>query len=60
MLLGGDRIVASLADLSGGRHLADLCLSAPQVVTSTFGDESVSLGAVRFALDHVERDVLGL
>ncbi|GGP11177.1 ROK family transcriptional regulator [Nonomuraea glycinis] len=42
------------------RHLADLCLSAPQVVTSTFGDESVSLGAVRLALDHVERDVLGL
>ncbi|MER6944627.1 ROK family transcriptional regulator [Nonomuraea sp. NPDC000554] len=42
------------------RHLADLCVSAPELVTSTFGDESVALGAVRLALDHVEREVLGL
>ncbi|MFC4115974.1 ROK family transcriptional regulator [Nonomuraea zeae] len=42
------------------RHLAELCVSAPEMVTSTFGDEGVALGAVRLALDHVERDVLGL
>ncbi|MCA2227223.1 hypothetical protein [Nonomuraea aurantiaca] len=42
------------------RHLAELCLSAPEVVASTFGDESVALGGVRLALDHVEREVLGL
>ncbi|MEV1239526.1 ROK family transcriptional regulator [Nonomuraea sp. NPDC049750] len=42
------------------RHLAELCLSAPEVVASTFGDESVALGAVRLALDHVEGEVLGL
>ncbi|MEU7895107.1 ROK family protein [Nonomuraea sp. NPDC049152] len=42
------------------RHLDDLCLSVPEVVTSTFGDESVALGGVRLALEHVEREVLGL
>jgi hypothetical protein len=36
------------------------CVSAPEVVASTFGDESVVLGGVRLALDHVEREVLGL
>ncbi|WP_214322398.1 ROK family transcriptional regulator [Nonomuraea sediminis] len=42
------------------RHLTDLCLSAPAVVMSTFGDKSVALGGVRLALDHVEREVLDL
>ncbi|MEU9834139.1 ROK family transcriptional regulator [Streptosporangium sp. NPDC048047] len=42
------------------RHLDELCLTPPQVALSTFGDESVALGAVRLALDHVEREVLGL
>ncbi|MEV4176706.1 ROK family transcriptional regulator [Nonomuraea sp. NPDC049709] len=42
------------------RHLAELCVSAPEVVASTFGDEAVALGAVRLALGHVEREVLGL
>ncbi|MFF4617540.1 ROK family transcriptional regulator [Nonomuraea jabiensis] len=42
------------------RHLAELCVSVPEVVASTFGDEGVALGAVRLALDHVEREVLGL
>ncbi|MCK2219521.1 ROK family transcriptional regulator [Actinomadura sp. ATCC 31491] len=42
------------------RHLAEMCVSAPEVVTSTFGDEGVALGAVRLALDHVEREMLGL
>ncbi|MEO3802913.1 ROK family transcriptional regulator [Nonomuraea sp. B1E8] len=42
------------------RHLAELCLSVPEVVASTFGDEGVALGAVRLALSHVEREILGL
>ncbi|RVX37853.1 putative NBD/HSP70 family sugar kinase [Nonomuraea polychroma] len=42
------------------RHLAELCVSVPEVVVSTFGDEGVALGAVRLALDHVEREVLGI
>ncbi|SEF55830.1 Sugar kinase of the NBD/HSP70 family, may contain an N-terminal HTH domain [Nonomuraea solani] len=42
------------------RHLAELCVSAPEAVASTLGDEGVALGAVRLALDHVEREVLGL
>ncbi|MFI9554958.1 ROK family transcriptional regulator [Nonomuraea endophytica] len=42
------------------RHLTDLCLGVPEVVTSTFGDESVAVGGVRLALDHVEREILGL
>jgi predicted NBD/HSP70 family sugar kinase len=42
------------------RHLTELCLGVPEVVTSTLGDESVALGGVRLALDHVEREVLGL
>ncbi|MEO3872432.1 ROK family transcriptional regulator [Nonomuraea sp. B12E4] len=42
------------------RHLAELCVSAPEVVVSTFGREGVALGAVRLALDHVEREILGL
>ncbi|MEV0384268.1 ROK family transcriptional regulator [Nonomuraea sp. NPDC050643] len=42
------------------RHLAELCVSSPEVVASTLGDEGVALGAVRFALDHVERETLGL
>ncbi|MEU6712760.1 ROK family transcriptional regulator [Nonomuraea sp. NPDC046802] len=52
---GGDVLLEPLR-----RHLAELCLSAPEVVTSTFGDEGVALGAVRLALDHVEREMLGL
>ncbi|GAA4237239.1 putative NBD/HSP70 family sugar kinase [Streptosporangium album] len=42
------------------RYLDELCLRAPEVALSTFGDESVALGGVRLALDHVEREVLGL
>ncbi|MCF6472051.1 ROK family protein [Nonomuraea sp. MG754425] len=42
------------------RHLTELCVSAPEVVASTFGDEGVAIGAVRLALDHVEREILGL
>ncbi|TDE32050.1 ROK family transcriptional regulator [Nonomuraea mesophila] len=42
------------------RHLAELCVSVPEVVASTFGDEGVALGAVRLALSHVEHEILGL
>ncbi|MFI6627999.1 ROK family protein [Nonomuraea fuscirosea] len=42
------------------RHLAELCVNAPEVAASTFGDEGVAMGAVRLALDHVEREMLGL
>lgn len=42
------------------KHLGPLCLSPLEVAMSTFGDESVALGGVRLALDHVERHVLDL
>ncbi|MGN9838251.1 ROK family transcriptional regulator [Nonomuraea sp. H19] len=42
------------------RHLGELCVRVPEVAASTFGDEGVALGAVRLALDHVEREMLGL
>ncbi|WP_328808964.1 ROK family protein [Nonomuraea montanisoli] len=61
LVIGGGKARAGevlLAPLR--RHLAELCLRAPEVVTSTFGEESVALGAVRLALDHVEREVLNL
>ncbi|MFI6183726.1 hypothetical protein ACIA8R_49910 [Nonomuraea sp. NPDC051191] len=41
-------------------HLAETCLNPPEVTLSTFGEESIALGAVRMALDHVERERLGL
>ncbi|MEV1174081.1 ROK family protein [Nonomuraea sp. NPDC049784] len=41
-------------------HLATMCLNPPEVALSTFGEESIALGAVRMALDHVERERLGL
>lgn len=40
--------------------LGELCLDAPEVAMSRFGDESVALGGVRLALGHVESQVLGL
>ncbi|MGW2160107.1 hypothetical protein [Nonomuraea sp. NPDC001699] len=41
-------------------HLAETCLNPPEVTLSTFGEESIALGAVGMALDHVERERLGL
>lgn len=38
------------------RHLDDFCLSAPQVELSTMGEESVALGAIRCALDHIDSE----
>lgn len=37
------------------RHLAELCLFTPRIEASNLGDQSVALGAVRLALDHVDR-----
>ncbi|WP_198359480.1 ROK family transcriptional regulator [Streptomyces fildesensis] len=39
------------------RHLADLTPFPPEVVASILGDESVALGAVRLALNHVEQNL---
>ncbi|WP_067141336.1 ROK family protein [Microtetraspora malaysiensis] len=41
-------------------HLAGMCLNPPEVALSTFGEESIALGGVRMALDHVERERLDL
>ncbi|MFK4041890.1 hypothetical protein ACI2LC_39340 [Nonomuraea wenchangensis] len=41
-------------------HLAEMCLNPPEVALSTFGEESIALGAVRMALDHVEQERLDL
>jgi predicted NBD/HSP70 family sugar kinase len=41
-------------------ELARLCLFPVQVETSVLGDESVALGAVRLALDHVESELFGV
>jgi predicted NBD/HSP70 family sugar kinase len=42
------------------RRLGSLCLRAPRVVVSALDDEAVALGAVRTALDHVERQIFKL
>lgn len=52
---GGDLLVEDLR-----RHVLPLCLSPVRIETSTLGDESVSLGAVRLALDHIEADLFRL
>ncbi|MBE3010645.1 ROK family transcriptional regulator [Microbispora sp. NEAU-D428] len=56
VVIGGGLSLASstlLAPLT--RHLDELCLSTPPVRMSELGDEAVVLGAVRLALDDVER-----
>jgi predicted NBD/HSP70 family sugar kinase len=41
-------------------ELAELCLFPVRVETSELGGESVALGAVRLALDHVEHTLFGV
>ncbi|MFD7711901.1 ROK family transcriptional regulator [Streptomyces sp. NPDC059785] len=41
------------------RELTKHCLRLPELRTSTLGDESVALGAVRLALDEVDSRLLG-
>jgi predicted NBD/HSP70 family sugar kinase len=52
---GGDVLTAPVQ-----RRLASLCLRAPRVALSVLDDEAVALGAVRTALDHVERAIFKL
>lgn len=51
----GGSLVAELA-----AHVAPLCLRPVRVEASPLGDESVSLGAVRLALDRVDEDLFSL
>ncbi|MFG2561974.1 hypothetical protein [Streptomyces sp. NPDC048496] len=39
------------------RYLEKLCIDPPRVLASPLGVEAVSLGAVRHALDHTDRDL---
>lgn len=52
---GGEPLLARMR-----AHLAEMCLNPPEVALSPFGEESIALGAVRMALDHVERERLDL
>ncbi|MEV1169269.1 hypothetical protein [Nonomuraea sp. NPDC049784] len=55
-LLGaGELLAAPLRE-----ELAELCLFPVRVETSELGGESVALGAVRLALDHVEHAIFGV
>jgi hypothetical protein len=38
--------------------VGELCLTAPRIEVSALGDESVALGAVRTALDHIGLEVI--
>jgi predicted NBD/HSP70 family sugar kinase len=42
------------------RRLKVLCLRSPRLTSSTLDDGAVALGAVRTAVDHVEREVFRL
>ena len=41
-------------------HLAAIGRNPVEIAISTVGEESIALGAVRMALDHVERETLDL
>ncbi|MEU6506849.1 ROK family protein [Streptomyces sp. NPDC046942] len=45
----GDQLLQPLRD-----RVNELCLTAPRTEVSELGDESVALGAVRTALDHID------
>jgi predicted NBD/HSP70 family sugar kinase len=55
LTLAGDVLVGELR-----RHVLPLCLGPTRIEASTLADESVGLGAVRLALDHIEDDLLRL
>ncbi|MFD8716639.1 ROK family protein [Streptomyces sp. NPDC059629] len=48
----GDQLLQPLRD-----RVNELCLTAPRTEVSELGDESVALGAVRTALDHIDQEV---
>jgi predicted NBD/HSP70 family sugar kinase len=52
---GGDVLTAPME-----RRLGTLCMRAPRVALSVLDDEAVALGAVRTAIDHVEREIFKL
>lgn len=61
VVIGG--VLAEAGDLLLGpiaERFADVCLYPPPVVASTLGRECVVLGAIRWALDHAERDLFTL
>ncbi|GAA4623119.1 hypothetical protein GCM10023196_018010 [Actinoallomurus vinaceus] len=61
VVLGGG--LSGAGELLAGplrEELAELCLFPVRVEPSTLGAESPALGAVRLALDHVERALFGV
>ncbi|MEU9449002.1 ROK family transcriptional regulator [Streptomyces sp. NPDC048277] len=48
----GEQLLQPLRD-----RLGELCLTTPRIEVSALGDESVALGAVRTALDHIDQEV---
>jgi predicted NBD/HSP70 family sugar kinase len=62
LVVVGGRVsrAADLLDRPLRQRLRELCVRPPRVTVSTLDDESTALGAVRTALDHVEKHVFGL
>jgi predicted NBD/HSP70 family sugar kinase len=52
---GGEVLTAPIE-----RRLGTLCMRAPRVALSVLDDEAVALGAVRTAIDYVEREIFKL
>ncbi|WP_218004972.1 ROK family transcriptional regulator [Actinomadura macra] len=52
LIRAGDLLIAELR-----RQVRPLCLSPVRIEASELGDESVSLGALRLALDHIDEDL---
>lgn len=57
VVLGGGYSRSGVTLLEPFRHhLAEFCLNRPRIELSTMGEESVALGAIRRALDHVDTE----
>ncbi|MFK0195136.1 ROK family protein [Kitasatospora sp. NPDC090308] len=57
VISGGISVAGEILAVPMRRHLGRLCLDAPEVRASQLGAETVALGAVRLALDHVDRNL---
>ncbi|QKW17756.1 ROK family transcriptional regulator [Kitasatospora sp. NA04385] len=55
VISGGISVAGEILAGPMRHHLGRLCLDAPEVRASRLGPETVALGAVRLALDHVDR-----
>ncbi|GHH80442.1 transcriptional regulator [Kitasatospora indigofera] len=55
VISGGISVAGEILADPMRRYLGRLCLDAPEVRASELGVETVALGAVRLALDHVDR-----